>query len=212
MNTFILDFETTGLNPYHNEIIEIAIKKFNSDKIYSDLVKPKLENGRYISDKIIQITNITNIDIDERGISQIQGCINLFNFIKENSEPLVPIYIIAHNGTTFDFIYLHMLVRRYKEYCFKNNINCIDLLAIFNRFVYIDTLLLSRFLLPARKYYSQKSLCITYKIKQNYAHRAYGDVADLEKIYTLMVSEYLQKNNINLLRLNDSNFIYNLFN
>ena len=58
MNTFILDFETTGLNPYHNEIIEIAIKKFNSDKIYSDLVKPKLENGRYISDKIIQITEM----------------------------------------------------------------------------------------------------------------------------------------------------------
>ena len=79
MNTFILDFETTGLNPYHNEIIEIAVKKYNENKIYTDLVKPKLIRGRYVTDRIIQITNITNQDIDEKGISQIQGCINLFN-------------------------------------------------------------------------------------------------------------------------------------
>ncbi len=212
MNTFILDFETTGLNPYHNEIIEIAIKKFNSDKVYSDLVKPKLENGRYVSDKITSITTITNHDIDERGITQIQACINLFTFIKENTDPETPIYLIAHNGTTFDFIYLMMLVRRYKSYCIESDITFLDVLQLYNRIVYIDTLLLSRFLLPRRQYYSQKSLCITYKIEQLNAHRAYGDVADLEKIYTLMVSEYLQKNNINLLKIHDSNFIYNLFN
>ena len=76
MNTFILDFETTGLNPYHNEIIEIAVKKYNENKIYTDLVKPKLIKGRYVTDRIIQITNITNQDIHEKGISQIQGCIN----------------------------------------------------------------------------------------------------------------------------------------
>ena len=212
MNTFILDFETTGLNPYHNEIIEIAIKKFNSDKVYSDLVKPKLENGRYVSDKITSITTITNHDIHERGITQIQACINLFTFIKENTDPETPIYLIAHNGTTFDFIYLMMLVRRYKEYCIESDITFLDVLQLYNRIVYIDTLLLSRFLLPRRQYYSQKSLCITYKIEQLNAHRAYGDVADLEKISTLMVSEYLQKNNINLIKIQDSNFIYNLFN
>ena len=32
MNTFVLDFETTGLNPYHHEIIEVAIKKYKEDK------------------------------------------------------------------------------------------------------------------------------------------------------------------------------------
>ena len=36
MNTFILDFETTGLNPYHNEIIEVAIKKYKEDNIYGN--------------------------------------------------------------------------------------------------------------------------------------------------------------------------------
>ena len=105
-----------------------------------------------------------------------------------------------------------MLVRRYKEYCLDNNISVLDLLAIYNRFVYIDTLLLSRFLLPDRKYYSQKSLCITYGIPQNDAHRAYGDVNDLEKIYYGMLNEYLQKNKIDIKFMYDSNFVYNLFN
>ena len=40
MNTFIFDLETTGLNPYHDSIIEIAIKKFNEDISYETFVKP----------------------------------------------------------------------------------------------------------------------------------------------------------------------------
>ena len=30
-NIFIIDFETTGLNPYLNDIIEVAIKKINEE-------------------------------------------------------------------------------------------------------------------------------------------------------------------------------------
>ena len=37
----ILDFETTGLNPYLNDIIEIAIKKIGCDETFQTLVKPK---------------------------------------------------------------------------------------------------------------------------------------------------------------------------
>ena len=43
------------------------------------------------------------------------ACANLFNFIKENSEDDKPIYLIAHNGNGFDYLYLMMLVRRYKN-------------------------------------------------------------------------------------------------
>ena len=42
MNTFILDFETTGLNPYLNDVIEVAIKKYGEDGNYhQSLIKPK---------------------------------------------------------------------------------------------------------------------------------------------------------------------------
>ena len=40
-NTFFLDFETNGLNPYLNDVIEIAIKKMNEEGHYQTFVKPK---------------------------------------------------------------------------------------------------------------------------------------------------------------------------
>ena len=98
MNTFVLDFETTGLNPYHNEIIEVAIKKFKEEKLYNELVKPSLVHGKYVEDRIIKITGITNQDLHDKGVPQMTACVNLFNFIKENSEDDKPIYLIAHNG------------------------------------------------------------------------------------------------------------------
>ena len=37
----ILDFETSGLNPYHDDIIEIAMKVMDSDIQFTTLIKPK---------------------------------------------------------------------------------------------------------------------------------------------------------------------------
>ena len=212
MNTFVLDFETTGLNPYHHEIIEVAIKKYKEDKLYNDLVMPKLVNGKYVEDRIVKITNITNQDIHDRGIPQMTACENLFNFIKENSEDDKPIYLIAHNGNGFDFIYLMMLVRRYKNHAQLNNINMINLLEVYNRLVYIDSLLLSRFLLPGRFQYSQKTLCKTFNIAQDNAHRAFGDVIDLENLYYAMMMNYIYTNKLDKTLIENTQNVYNLIN
>ena len=48
MNLFFLDFETTGLNPYYNDPIEIAIKKYNSEKNFQSFMIP----NQFISSKI----------------------------------------------------------------------------------------------------------------------------------------------------------------
>ena len=212
MNTFVLDFETTGLNPYHHEIIEVAIKKYKEDKLYNDLVMPKLVNGKYVEERIVKITNITNQDIHDRGIPQMTACENLFNFIKENSEDDKPIYLIAHNGNGFDYIYLMMLVRRYKNYAQLNNINMINLLEVYNRLVYIDTLLLARFLLPGRFQYSQKTLCKTFNIAQDNAHRAFGDVIDLENLYYAMMMNYIYTNKLDKTLIENTQNVYNLIN
>ena len=34
MSTVFLDFETSGFNPYHDDIIEIGLKLMNSDTSY----------------------------------------------------------------------------------------------------------------------------------------------------------------------------------
>ena len=212
MNTFVLDFETTGLNPYHNEIIEVAIKKFKEDKIYDELVKPSLVHGKYVEDRIIKITGITNQDIHDKGVPQMTACENLFNFIKENSEDDKPIYLIAHNGIGFDYIFLMVLVRKYKNYAQLNNINMINLLDVYNRLVYIDSLFLSRFVIPGRYQYSQKTLCKTFNISQDNAHRAFGDVIDLEKLYIAMMMNYIYSNNLDKTLLDDTQNVYNLIN
>ena len=42
-NVFIIDFETNGLNPYYNDVIELAVKSHNSDTSYQTLIKPIID-------------------------------------------------------------------------------------------------------------------------------------------------------------------------
>ena len=69
MTTFILDFETNGLNPFHDDVIEIAIKIFNTDKSFECLVVP--QNKRGLSDKITEITGITNQILKDEGLNYV---------------------------------------------------------------------------------------------------------------------------------------------
>ena len=50
------DFETTGLNPFHDKIIEYSFNKSNTNETLSNLVNPETS----ISPIITKITNITN--------------------------------------------------------------------------------------------------------------------------------------------------------
>ena len=107
VDIFFLDFETTGLNPYHDDPIEIAIKKMNTKNYYQTLIKPRI-NGihyRYISPKIKSITNITDEMIESEGVDPSIATTNILKYIRENSKG-DNIYIVSHNGTCFDFLIL----------------------------------------------------------------------------------------------------------
>ena len=65
MVVIIFDLETSGLNPYHDDIIEIGAKVFQEDNSFQMLLKPK--SGRPISKKITEITGITNRDLRANG-------------------------------------------------------------------------------------------------------------------------------------------------
>ena len=47
MNIYFLDFETTGLNPFNDDLIEIAIKKIDTNEYYQPLIKPKVNGIHY---------------------------------------------------------------------------------------------------------------------------------------------------------------------
>lgn len=202
MNTYVFDLETTGLNPFHDDIIEIAIKKLNTDIIYHSYVKPtKTFNGKFVPEIVTNITKITHDMILELGISQFMLCQYLFKFIKKHSNDNEYIYLIAHNGISFDMLFIYNLLKRF--------INSIDdnkkkfYINIYNKLRCIDTLVLSKLLLPKIKSYSQGKLCNIYNIQQLNPHSAMGDVNDLEKIYNNLIEKIINKN---------SEYIYNLYN
>ncbi|MCL2819123.1 MAG: exonuclease domain-containing protein, partial [Actinomycetia bacterium] len=86
----ILDVETTGFNPYSDEIIEIAIVRMDGPDIideFSTFIKPT----KPISARITQITSITNEDVEEApDIEQVAPQIRAF--IGDSA-------ILAHNAS-----------------------------------------------------------------------------------------------------------------
>ena len=175
MSVVFLDFETSGFNPYHDDIIEIAIKLMNSDKSYSTLVYP--QSNECISQRITAVTSITNELIRKEGIPWIDAFTELNNFLKEiiKDSPDGKLYIVSHNGETFDFLFLKRIFNELNKYDIKT-INPKNI-------VYIDSLLFARRLLK-RESYKQETLCKTYNINTKGNHRALNDVRALEELYT----------------------------
>ena len=85
INILFLDFETTGLNPYLNDVIEVAIKKYGNEDYYQTLVKPKrLPRGlvTYIPPHITNITNITDQMIHDNSITKSKAVYNMLQYIE----------------------------------------------------------------------------------------------------------------------------------
>jgi len=179
-NQFVLDFETTGLNPYLNDVIEIAVKKIGENDYYQTLVKPEeLPPGlvKYVPPFITKLTGINDKMIIENSINPDNAITKTVEYINERSTR-GPIYIISHNGTTFDFLILKRLMKKYK---------------ISERFIkrlkYIDTLLFSKLFIKEGRF-RQQDLCKRYNIVNDSEHRAMGDILALEKLYLSLYNEY----------------------
>ena len=193
-NLFFIDFETTGLNPYHNETIEVGIQKFGMDEYYNTLIIPKNENGiyyKYVPPKVAEITGITDKDIIKEGISQEDAIFNTYKYIEDNSEE-GPIYIIAHNGLCFDFVFFRKMINLYDNGSVKTRNKTIKK-SILKRFKYIDTMLLARYLIPNDRV-NQPTLCNRYNIKNTNEHRSMGDVKSLMELY-ITICEQLSRIN-----------------
>ena len=185
MNVFFIDFERTGLNPYHDEIIEFAIKQKDTDDFVSNVVRPN--KTKVIPPRITEITNITNdMVFSNLSITSINACELIFTFLKENYSGEGFIYLIAHNGIPFDFVILKTLIKTYANNI-DNDVKNIDLFDIYPKIRFIDSLDVSRKLVKNLNSYSQTNLCKTFNIVQENAHRAFGDVDDLNKVYNAVI-------------------------
>lgn len=174
------DFETTGLNQFHDRATELAMIKDLSDgqqpQSFNSLINPE----KKISNFITRITGIsTEMVADKPTFSQLSS--QVFNFIQDpNNTP----YLIAHNCDGFDKIILRNHFKR-------ENINT-------NQFNwrYLDTLLMAKRLYPYFFKHNLKDLMTQLGLETQEAHRAMNDTIMLKTLYYRMCEDLAKEQKI----------------
>ena len=179
---FVIDFETTGLNIFHNNVIEVGIKLIGSNDHYTSLVMPRSENLN-IPQRVVEITGITRDMVLNDGHSEHSVVENIFNYINSYRENNETIYLIAHNGYSFDFVFLKRLVKGYND-----NVDDNQKISLEN-FRFIDSMYLAKLLLVNERV-NQPGLCQRFNIQNSQEHRAMGDVLSLEELYIELCQQY----------------------
>ena len=186
--TIYYDFETTGLNPFYSKIIEYAFLRENNNELISSLVFP----GIKISKKITEITGIEQKQL----VGQPLMVNKIFEIIKFLDKENTDVYLVAHNNDGFDKWFFKTALNEYTD-------------IEFNKYKYIDTLILSKMLLPDRWSHSMKSLCEYFKINLN-AHRASEDTQALRLVYHKLIEKLAERISINPdILINDPSIVYN---
>ena len=174
MTLIFLDFETTGLNVYHDDITEYSMIERESGYSVCSLVQ--LKNKRCITPFITKKTGITT-EMVQGGQTQEEAVTCMVDFINAHSTSSDTVTIIAHNGDAFDFLIFRRLLKEYNIHP-----KC--------RLEYFDTLRFAQKLIPRLYSFSQENLCKQFHITNKAAHRAYGDTESLVKVYTHLTRLY----------------------
>ena len=163
-NYVVFDFETTGLQPAVNEIIEIGAVKIKNGEVsetYHELIKPTVK----LPEIITKITNITDEMLEnQKGIEEV-----LPSFL----EFIDGTVLVAHNAD-FDYRFLREWVNKLYNKRFK--------------MTYIDTLSMSKSLLNLSGYALNK-VVKALKLDNFNHHRADEDA----RITALVFLELLKK-------------------
>ena len=162
------DIETTGLNPEHNEIIEIGALKVREGKVVDRFIR-FIESEAGIPPMITQLTGITN--------DMVEGVGNCGEVLPEFLEFCEQDTLVGHN-VQFDFSFVKT---KAKELGYTYDHMGIDTLKI-AKVVHAD--------LPSRKL---GALCEYYHIENEAAHRAYHDALATAKLYQSMAHFYEEK-------------------
>tara|TARA_B110001469_G_C9428984_1_gene218170 strand:- start:10 stop:612 length:603 start_codon:yes stop_codon:yes gene_type:complete len=176
MFTLIYDFETSGLNPYHEDVIEIGCKCLETEESFTCLIQPL--SDKLIDKTITSLTGITNKQLKKDGLVPKLAFIKFFDFLQKHYDNDNEIILIAHNGRSFDDIFLKRIYR----YLLGEEISKYD--SMMNRIYLVDSLLVCKYLYPERYSHSMKNMCQLLNIINESEHRSMGDVNSLSLIWT----------------------------
>jgi DNA polymerase-3 subunit epsilon len=165
----IIDIETTGGSARIERITEIAIYLHDGNKItgeFVSLVNPE----RNIPYFITNLTGITN--------EMVEDAPHFYEIAKKIIELTEGRTFVAHNAR-FDYSFIR---QEYKSlgYNFKRNI--------------LDTVALSRKLLPGHQSYSLGNICKDLSISINGRHRAAGDALATVKLLEILIARDIEIN------------------
>tara|TARA_E500000178_G_scaffold355084_1_gene426399 strand:+ start:50 stop:631 length:582 start_codon:yes stop_codon:yes gene_type:complete len=161
------DFETTGLNPFSDEVIEYAFHNHSNNETLEGFIKPSAP----ISDTIYRITKITNEMLDAE--KPLPECLKHFEEYLNKTN----LIFVAHNGNNFDRFFLKKIVM-------KSPI----LQKVYYSWKFIDTIHLSKMVFTKRKSHSLLNLCKDLLIEPG-THRAMSDVIALMKVFDIMMKK-----------------------
>ena len=165
----IVDIETTGGSARLEKITEIAVYLHDGEKVtgeYVSLVNPE----RNIPYFITNLTGITN--------EMVENSPRFYEIAREIVELTEGRTFVAHNAR-FDYSFLR---QEFKSLGFNYKRNV------------IDTVALSRKLLPGHRSYSLGNICKDLKIEINGRHRAAGDALATVKLLEMLLEKDLEIN------------------
>ena len=158
----VVDIETTGFSPQKNKIIEIAAVKVKNGKVvdkFQKLVNPEERINYYI-------TNLTGISND-----MVSKADKIDSVILEFKEFVGDSVIVGHN-VNFDINFLY------------DNLYNVSGGYLMNDF--IDTMYMSKELLPGLSNYKLESLVDHFNFSYEGAHRALNDCIFTYECYEKM--------------------------
>lgn len=160
----IIDIETTGGSYKTGKITEVAIYKFDGEKIVDEfvsLINPEV----YIPPYIVQLTGITN--------EMVEDAPRFFEVAKQIVEITEDTVFVAHNAP-FDYGFIRA------EFA--------SLGFTFERLT-LCTVKLSRKLIPGQPSYSLGNICSTFGIENSARHRAAGDALATVELFRILLAK-----------------------
>lgn len=163
----VIDIETTGLDPYYDEIIEVAALKISNGTIidtYQTLVKPT--DIESVNEYITRLTGIT---------PKMLSNAPYFTDIKNDFLSFLNDSILVGHNVNFDINFLYDATNG----SLRND--------------FIDTMRISRRLLPELKHHRLKDMVAHYNISVDKEHRALDDCKTTNVCYLALCTEVLNK-------------------
>ncbi len=176
--TFVVfDIETTGFSPINNKIIEIGAVKVQGGEIidrYSTFVNPQVP----IPFEIEKLTSIND--------SMVMDFPTIEQILPEFLEFCKDTVLVAHNAS-FDMSFIIENSQR---------------LGFSTDYTYVDTMVISRVLLPTQNKHTLDALCKTFNITLGNHHRAVDDAEATAHIFLKFLSMFKDENVVTLKQMN----------